>query len=71
MASLSKPSAAIDFLLSTYYSLVFAFLFCQRTTEMAFAFEKLLVYQKTVDFADEILLIIAFSKTASATVPAE
>ena len=38
---------------------------------MAFAFEKLLVYQKTVDFADEILLIIAFSKTASATVPAE
>ena len=44
-----SPSRALDLscgLLSTFYS--------QRDCTMAFAFEKLIVYQKSVDFADRI-----------------
>jgi four helix bundle protein len=40
-------------LLSTFYSLLKASVILERI-EMAFAFEKLIVYQKAVDFADSI-----------------
>ena len=45
--------AAIYFLLTTFSPLLF-FNLSSREPPMAFAFEKLLVYQKSVDFADQI-----------------
>ena len=46
--------AAINFLLTTFSHLLCLLFSSLADEHMAFAFEKLLVYQKSVDFADQI-----------------